>query len=645
MTAKEDDSRLCYKIISNQRNTRSSNTKELVLNNYLYTNNLLTAWDNHFTRLATPALAENFETERQEQAHNNVSLISALERDSSLPIKITRQEVIQIISSFKNRKAKDTFDLVAENLKLAPEVIADFLTPVINNIILTGKIPDQLKEGLVHPIHKKGKPKQDPGNYRGITITPVIMKIIDTIILQHQHLATPSRLHRMQFGFTSGKNGLQAAFILMESIAEAKDNGETLFCASLDVQKAFDVVRHSSLLDKLYERGIWWKLKEDSYRGLKSRVFWNGEKSKSSHQVLQGNGQGKVPSPDDYLIYQCDILETVDKALTGYHIGSIPITTTTCADDMLILDTDPYSLQATLSMVTDYANEEHYVLHPTKSVVIPFNFKSKTELNHLKENIEIEINGNELPIVEELVHLGLTHNRNSSVLPTIENRISTANRTLYVLMGPGLHGTNGLPPEISLHLYNVYVIPRALYGLEVLTLTDTILKSMELFHRKSLRSLLGLPERTATAGLYILTGSLPIKFYVHTSTLGFLWTLLNTEVTREIILRQYATKSSSSASWVVYSSKLLSKYNLPSIIDIYIDFPDKEQWRKSVQKATSRDSRNTRGGKDQKYPDTTKHSIPTKTNTQCHLLHYQSVPSQSYEHQDTSFIRCLSTRQ
>ena len=252
---------------------------------------------------------------------------------------------------------------------------------------------------------------------------------------------------------------------------------------------------------------------------------------------------------------------------------------------MLILDTDPYSLQATLSMVTDYANKEHYVLHPTKSVVIPFNFKSKTELNHLKENIKIEINGKELPIVEELVHLGLTHNRNSSVLPTIENRISTANRTLYALMGPGLHGTNGLPPEISLHLYNVYVIPRALYGLEVLTLTDTILKSMELFHRKSPCSLLGLPGRTATAGLYILTGSLPIKFYVHTSTLGFLWTLLNTEITREIILRQYATKRSSSASWVVYISKLLSKYNLPSIIDIYIDFPDKEQWRKSIQKA------------------------------------------------------------
>ena len=106
-------------------------------------------------------------------------------------------------------------------------------------------------------------------------------------------------------------------------------------------------------------------------------------------------------------------------------------------------------------MVTDYANKEHYVLHPTKSVVIPFNYKSKTELKHLKENIKIEINGNELPIVEELVHLGLTHNRNSSVLPTIENRISTANRTLYALMGPGLHGTNGLPPEIPLHLYNV----------------------------------------------------------------------------------------------------------------------------------------------------------------------------------------------
>ena len=143
---------------------------------------------------------------------------------------------------------------VSEHLQLSTLSIAQFLTPVINRTLITVTHPKSLKEGIIHPVHKNGKPKDLPGNYRGITFSPLIGKVLDKICLGHQQVATEERNHSLQFGFTPGRSGIHAAFLLTESLAEAKDRGTTLFVAAVDVQKAFDVIRHESLLEKLYEQ-------------------------------------------------------------------------------------------------------------------------------------------------------------------------------------------------------------------------------------------------------------------------------------------------------------------------------------------------------------------------------------------------------
>ena len=65
-------------------------------------------------------------------------------------------------------------------------------------------------------------------NYRGITTTLVIMKIMGRIVLKHQELASPSVIHSMQLGFTEGCLGQHAAFILAECMAEARGIGQPL---------------------------------------------------------------------------------------------------------------------------------------------------------------------------------------------------------------------------------------------------------------------------------------------------------------------------------------------------------------------------------------------------------------------------------
>jgi hypothetical protein len=70
---------------------------------------------------------------------------------------------------------------------------------------------------------------------------------------------------------------------------------------------------------------------------------------------------------------------------------------------------------------------------------------------------------------------------------TVENRVITARKTVFALMGAGLHGLNGVNPKVSIHLVQTYVTPRLLYGLEILSLTLGDIRNLELYFKKLLR--------------------------------------------------------------------------------------------------------------------------------------------------------------
>ena len=83
----------------------------------------------------------------------------------------------------------------------------------------------------------------------------------------------------LQFGFTKNTSPTIAAFIMSEASLDAKRNNSHLHIATLDSQKAFDVVSHPILLDKLFHSGADLtirKLVKGMYEGLTSKVKWQG---------------------------------------------------------------------------------------------------------------------------------------------------------------------------------------------------------------------------------------------------------------------------------------------------------------------------------------------------------------------------------
>ena len=123
-------------------------------------------------------------------------------------------------------------------------------------------------------MFKKGD-DTDAGIYRGITVTPVLLKILEHILSKRHSKIFIETQSRLQRGFTQGCSYVNAALILTECILESENLKQDLLLTTLDTQKAFDVVDQNSFLRKLYLGGVHgddWLLLKDLYSDCSSRV-------------------------------------------------------------------------------------------------------------------------------------------------------------------------------------------------------------------------------------------------------------------------------------------------------------------------------------------------------------------------------------
>jgi hypothetical protein len=79
-------------------------------------------------------------------------------------------------------KSPDIFDITIEHLFNADEVILDFLLHIYNTMLNNGEVPNVIKKGLLSPVIKKKGSKKLANYYRGITVLPVLNKILEAII-------------------------------------------------------------------------------------------------------------------------------------------------------------------------------------------------------------------------------------------------------------------------------------------------------------------------------------------------------------------------------------------------------------------------------------------------------------------------------
>ena len=118
--------------------------------------------------------------------------------------QIGKTEVHKLINQLESNKATGLDKIPCKLLKLALDIISPSLIFIFNRSIESGVFPDKLKSACVTPIIKKGV-KTDTGNYRPISVLPVVAKIFEKTVYNqfYKFLSDNKLLCNSQSGFRS----------------------------------------------------------------------------------------------------------------------------------------------------------------------------------------------------------------------------------------------------------------------------------------------------------------------------------------------------------------------------------------------------------------------------------------------------------
>ena len=155
-------------------------------------------------------------------------------------------------------KAPGVNGITVEILRLAFNLLPQFITAIYNGSLRTGCFPRKWKHAKIVPILKPGKEgSEDTSKFRPISLLDVSAKVLEKLLINRimHHMYNNNLMNQRQFGFTPQTSTVDAVMSLKETVQGILNKGEYVALVSLDVKGAFDAAWWPSILTALREAG------------------------------------------------------------------------------------------------------------------------------------------------------------------------------------------------------------------------------------------------------------------------------------------------------------------------------------------------------------------------------------------------------
>ena len=366
---------------------------------------------------------------------------------------VNSSDVIKMIKKLPTTTNTDILGMDSKLIKIACEYICPQITWLINLSINTGEVVDDWKVARVTPIYKGKGDRDDPGNYRPISVIGHIGKIMERVIFKQllEYLTEHDFISRDQSAYLKHHSTQTSLHRVIDEWLDAMNEGQIVAVAFLDIQKCFDSIDHDILLRKLQCYGIrstehkWF----GSYLSNRRQKVMCGDHVSESSSVETGVPQGSILGPFLFLLFANDLGNFVVDGFCNCY-----------ADDTIIFVTGNRvaevedKLQICLNGVEEWYIGNKLCVNSSKSMVMIIGTPHRVKSGG-GTNLNIKYNGSILEKVELAKYLGVVIDSHLSW----DNHVADTCKKVAPKLGLLRRLSSILPKNILLMIYKTYILP------------------------------------------------------------------------------------------------------------------------------------------------------------------------------------------
>ncbi|KAI0530918.1 hypothetical protein KFK09_000466 [Dendrobium nobile] len=298
----------------------------------------------------------------------------AADQAQSLISFVTDGDIKAAVFSGSSKSAPGPDGINFHFYKSGWHILGSYVCRAIRSFFIKGYLPKGVKATALAIVPKK-KNASNISDYRPIALCNVLYKIIAKTLATRIKPFMNLIVKDNQAGFVNSRVSTDNILLANDILFHAgKRGGEKIFCAKLDIKKAFDSVSRDFLLARLNQKGF-------------LSTFSNWVKACVSDVnfsiVLNGALEGFFPSSaglrqgcplSPYLF--CIVMDAFSNLLDGRGFkgitnGNFKLTHLLYADDVLIFgEASNENCQILVSVINDFANSSRLVINHDKSYIM-----------------------------------------------------------------------------------------------------------------------------------------------------------------------------------------------------------------------------------------------------------------------------------